>query len=143
MMKNFSRWVTILGLSALSTITIANTHSNPVIAQETLPPVAVDVIRPGSTLGLDELMNKAYNNNTGSIFEQSSLSGQLNTLFGWRTFLQGSFHENSINRDGVLINAIQEDFFRQLTRSEPTIRTRDIPNPFNSSVQQNPSYLRK
>lgn len=143
MINNFSQWITILGLSVISTITIANTHSNSIMAQEAPPPVAVDVIRPGSSLGLDELMNKAYNNATGSIFDQSSLSGQLNTLFGWRTFLKGSFNENSILRDGVLINAIQEDFFKQLTRSEPTIRTRDIPNPFNSSVQQNPSYLRR
>lgn len=139
MLNKFTRWITILGLTSISIITIANSHK--LMAQT--PPVSLDIITPVSVVGLSELMTEAYNQNTGTVFEQSTIDGQLNFLFGWRTFLQGSYSENNINRDSELMNVIQKDYFKQLTQNEPNIRTRDIPNPFESSIQQNPSYIRK
>lgn len=142
MFNKFTRWITILGLSAISTIWIANLNSHKVNAQ-TPPPVGVDVIKPASQLNVSELMSKAFNENTGDFFEQSTIGGQLNLFFGWREFPEGSYSDNSINRDSQLIYLINKDYFKQLTQSEPTIRTEDLPNPFDTSIQQNPSYIRK
>lgn len=146
MLNNISRLITILGLSTVATFSSTNTmaeeRSNQLIAQ-TPAPVTVDVIRPASPINLGELMNKAFWENTGDFFESATIDGQLNLLFGWREFPEGSYLENSIARDSILMNAIMTDYFKQLTEREPTIRTRDIENPFNTSVQQNPSYTRE
>lgn len=106
-------------------------------------PVNVDVIRPGSPINLNELMNQAFWQNTGNFFEQAAIPGQLNFLFGWKDFPEGSFSDNDVTKDSLLINTIMKDYFKQLTEREPTIRTKDIPNPFDTSIQQNPSYLVK
>ena len=146
MLNKISRLITVLGLTtiAISFNTKANAQeiSNQLIAQ-TPPPVAVDVVRPTSPINLKELMNKAFWENSGDFFEQATIDNQLNFFMGWRNFPEGSCPENSIARDGLLINIIVEDYFKQLVEREPTIRTRDIENPFNTSVQQNPSYIRE
>lgn len=68
------------------------------------------------------------------------MGGQLNTIFGWRKFPQGSYPENNITEDGLLLYAILSDYFRQLQEREPIIRTRDLANPFDTSLRENPQY---
>lgn len=133
----------MLGLIAMSVGSVnqvkAETISSPSMTETS---VNVDVIRPGSPINLNELMNQAFWQNTGSFFGQAAIPGQLNFLFGWKDFPEGSFSDNSLIRDTLLINTIRADYFKQLAEREPTIRTKDIPNPFNTSVQQNPSYVK-
>jgi hypothetical protein len=143
MLFKFSRYLTI---AALATLTCVIT--NQVQAQENNPnllaptSLSVDVIRPGSTLNLSGLMNQAFWQNSGDFFDQASIVGQLNFLFGWGNFPEGSFAENSVARDSLLMYVIVSDYFKQLQQREPTIRTRDINNPFETSVQENPDYVR-
>jgi hypothetical protein len=142
MSNRFSKLISLLGLATASALCANQANALEVdrqlIAQS---PVTIDVIRPAAPINLNELMNEAFWYNGGDLFEQASIDGQLNYIFGWRTFPEGSFSENNIRRDSLLMNTITRDFFKQVVEREPTIRTRDIPNPFNSSVQQNPSYI--
>ncbi len=143
MLLKFSRY---LAIAALTTLTCVMT--NQAQAQEQNPnllaptSLSIDVIRPGSPLSLPELMNQAFWENSGDFFEQASALGQLNFIFGWGDFPEGSYAENSVARDSLLMYVIVSDYFKQLQRREPTIRTKDLTNPFDTSVQQNPSYLR-
>lgn len=143
MLLKFSRYLTI---AALTTLTCVIT--NQVQAQENNPnllaptSLSTDVIRPGSPLNLSSLINEAFWENSGDYFDQASIVGQLNFLFGWRNFPEGSFAENSVTRDSLLMYVIVSDYFKQLQQREPTIRTKDMTNPFDTSVQENPDYLR-
>jgi hypothetical protein len=48
--------------------------------------------------------------------------------------------DNLITADGYLVEAIYRDYLRQQTEGRP-VRTQDLPNPFNSSLQQEPSVI--
>jgi hypothetical protein len=139
MLYRFPRLITILALSAITSIFATKVTSQEL---DSRPPVAVDVIRPGSSISLNDLINKAFWENSGNFFEQASIPAQFDFLFGWTAFPEGSYSENNVIRDGMLLNAIKEDYFHQLAEREPNIRTRDLDNPFNTSVKQNPAYLR-
>ncbi len=89
---------------------------------------------------IPELFNRAFNNNTGRFYELSDLSGQANLIFGWRTFPMGSFFDNMISRDSQLVNTLYRDVMQQQTAG-PLMRTRDLENPFGTSLSENPDYL--
>jgi len=98
---------------------------------------------PDTTVGFNNipgLFNRAVNNNTGRFYDYTSISGQFNSREGWRTFLQGSYFDNMITRDAKLIETLYYDVMQQ-QQSGPLIRTQDLPNPFDTSLQENPSYL--
>ncbi len=95
---------------------------------------------PANEMPLAEAFNRAFFNSTGRFFESTGISGQLNTIFGWRTF-PGSFPENQITSDGLVIQTIYSDALQQQA-GDSKIFTRDLPNPFNTSLQENPNYLR-
>lgn len=88
---------------------------------------------------LSTLFNRAFYHNTGTFHDITSISGQINTIFGARTF-PGSFLDNQIARDGKLVETLYY-YFHQQEFSKPKIRTQDLANPFDSSLQQDPSYL--
>lgn len=142
MSNRFSQLISILGLSTLSLI-----GATQVNAQETfegiteLNPVTIDVIKPSPLINFNELMEQAFFENSGDFADQASISGQLDFIFGWRTFPEGSYVENSIVRDSFLMRTILDDYYKQLTQRDPMIRTRDIPNPFETSIRQDPSLV--
>jgi len=142
MLLKFSRYLTITAITAVSCIVTnqaqAQEYDSNILAPTSL---SIDVIRPGSPLSLPELMNQAYWENSGDFFEGATILGQLNFILGWRNFPEGSYAENNIARDSLLMTIIVNDYFKQLQQREPTIRTKDLPNPFNSSVNQNSCYL--
>jgi hypothetical protein len=86
------------------------------------------------------LFNRAVNNNTGRFYDYTNILGQLNSLFGWRTFPEGSYFDNMITRDAKLTETLYYDVMQQ-QQSGPLIRTQDLPNPYDTSLQENPSYL--
>ncbi len=98
---------------------------------------------PDTAVGFNNipgLFNRAVNNNTGRFYDYTNILGQFNSLFGWRTFPQGSYFDNMITRDAKLTETLYYDVMQQ-QQSGPLIRTRDLPNPFDTSLQENPSYL--
>ncbi|BFM39714.1 probable porin; major outer membrane protein [Synechocystis sp. LKSZ1] len=95
-------------------------------------------VQPGDII--PDVMNRAFYNSTGRYYDITSISGQANKIFGWRTF-PGSFFDNQIASDAETVEAVYNEVMRQ--QQEGTdIRTRDLPNPFNTSLQGNPGYLR-
>ncbi len=137
MLNRFPRLLTIVALTTITTVFATKVTGQQVGSP---PPVTADTITPAATGGLDKLINKAYSQRSGDFFDQASASGQLNFLYGWGDFPVGTFSENNVAKDGQFIKVIVEDYFKQLTQREPDIRSRDIENPFNSSLQQNPDY---
>ncbi len=88
-------------------------------------------------IGIDEVVNKAFYENSDDIFGISTMGGQLNTWFGITDFPEGSYPENQIRRDGFLINTLHQDLWKQQTQSSPAMRTQDLNNPFCGSLQTN------
>ncbi|MBJ7898765.1 MAG: iron uptake porin [Cyanobacteria bacterium RI_101] len=95
-------------------------------------------VQPGEDL--DSVFNRAFYNQTGRFYELTDISGQANKIFGWRTF-PGSFMDNMIRDDALTVETIYQDALQQQQRGTD-VRTLDIPNPFDRSLQGNPNYLR-
>ncbi len=79
--------------------------------------------------------------NTETTLENWTMRRQLNLLFGWYNF-EGSYPENEIFRDAELVNIVHYDLRRQQGQSDPPIRTRDLANPFATSIVERPCYIR-
>jgi hypothetical protein len=94
-----------------------------------------------TTEDIPQMFNRAFYHNTGTLNDLYDISGQMNTMLGWRSFLEGSFVENLIARDSEVMRAIYQDLVNQPT-SGPRLRTQDLANPFSSSLNENPAYLR-
>lgn len=95
-------------------------------------------VQPG-----DQLINvftRGFYNETGRLYDITDMSGQANKMFGWRTF-PGSFFDNQIKNDGLTFETIYHDAMRQQAGGR-VVRTQDLNNPFTTSLQQNPGYLR-
>ena len=90
---------------------------------------------------LPEMFERAFNHGLGNAMEQTTIGSQLNLIFGWRSFPQGSFPENQINRQASLLHTLFVDAMAQQTQKDAILRTRDLANPFNTSIQQDPNYL--
>lgn len=86
---------------------------------------------------ISETFNEAYFENTGDAFENSTILGQLEFIFGI-----GGFAENKIAKDGKLINIIYQDVMEQQAENGPNLVTRDLRNPFNTSVAEQSRYRR-
>jgi hypothetical protein len=136
MLSKFSHFMAIATLTTLTCIIANPSEAQTVNSDQS---TTIEVVEESTPLNMNELVNLAFSENSGNFFQQADLSGQLNTIFGWRNFPQGSFPENNITRDGLLLNAILADYFKQLQQENPPIRTRDIPNPFDSSVGETPN----
>lgn len=130
MLSKFSRFLTI---ATITTLTCVIAHPSSAQMNNSEPSGEVEAINPPMTV--DRLVNQTFWANSGDFFEQASIPGQMNTMFGWRRFPQGSFPENNITEDGLLLSAILHDYFRQLQQREPNIRTRDLANPFDTSLR--------
>lgn len=147
MLSKISHFVAI---ATLTTLTCVITHPSQAQTPDSESSPTEEIVE-NRVLNMNELINRAFFQNSGDFFEQASMSGQLNTIFGWRDFPagdsrigdfpQGSFPENNITRDALLLNAILADYFKQSQEREPTIRTKDLPSPFSCSVAD-PDCLR-
>ncbi len=119
-----------LTLATLSSLVIANPSNAEVEVVES--ETEVEVV---NELNTEELVNEIYWRAAGEFYTDTRPRGQLNTIFGWRSFPLGSFPENEIARDGLLIHTVVTDYYRQQKYREPQIRTRDLANPFNTSLR--------
>ncbi|MBR8829339.1 MAG: hypothetical protein DSM107014_15810 [Gomphosphaeria aponina SAG 52.96 = DSM 107014] len=91
---------------------------------------------------IPEVFDRAFFYESGTGFDAITIGSQLNFLFGWGSFPEGSFPENTITRDGERVHQLYlEQLFKQ-TGNSPNLRTRDLENPFDSSIRLNPGeYL--
>lgn len=90
--------------------------------------------QPHAAPTLADKFEQTYFSNDPNFFRNRSIGRQLNWLFG----ING-FSENEINRDAAQLHKLFESSLKQQTTSDPVIRTRDLPNPYDSSILTSPN----
>ena len=128
MLSKLSRFLTI---ATLTTLTCVITHPANADNHD------ADMVTPTSTLeyNVEETFTRAFFRD-GDFFEATRPGRFFNdNMFGLRRWFLGSYPENEIARDGLLMYAVMNDYFQQLKEDNPTIRTRDLDNPFDLSLR--------
>ena len=84
---------------------------------------------------LHEQFKEAYFWNGKDAFVQANFANQLNTIVG----LTG-YPEQHINRDGQRVDNVYEMGMAKQSSMGARIMTRDLPNPYDTSIRENPNY---
>ena len=85
---------------------------------------------------LQQAFNDAFFENSGTAFRNDGFRDQLNNIFGF-----DRYPDIQISKDGELVHTIYEDALKQQGAYEAPMKTRDLSNPFTTSLQENPSYI--
>jgi hypothetical protein len=104
-----------------------------VISQQAIAQTA-DIIAPGYVDTLPEAFDDAYFSHDVDFYDNRGIGEQLDWIFGIGGNDAG-FLENEIARDGRAISDLTMDLMFQQAHSTPIIRTVDVPNPFDTSLQ--------
>ncbi len=115
-------------LSSILLITVAMSATASAVKAEKID------TRPG--ISVADVFENAYFENSGNTFEESSFIGQLNTIFGFQ-----SFPERKISADAKAIDQTFRKFGAKQYRVGSPIKTKDLTNPYSTSLQENPSYI--
>ncbi len=85
---------------------------------------------------LQQVFQDAFFKNSGTAFRNDGFRDQLNNIFGF-----DRYSDIQISKDGELVDTIYQDGLKQQGASVAPIKTRDLSNPFKTSLQENPSYI--
>jgi hypothetical protein len=85
---------------------------------------------------LDDAFKDAYHKRGKDAFKQSNILGQINTIVG----LTG-FPEQHVSADGKAVDQLYQQSLAKQTSSGEYSITRDLENPYNTSLRENPSYI--
>ena len=89
--------------------------------------------QPSSTEAISETFNRAFFESDPEFFRNRSFGRQLDLILGL-----DSFTEDEITRDAERVNNLYEDALERQVSSDPIIRTRDLPNPYETSILSSP-----
>ncbi|MBP0000607.1 MAG: hypothetical protein J7641_16680 [Cyanobacteria bacterium SID2] len=123
-----NRWISLT--SALGVAMVFGLGaSQPARAQLSDPEATVSGIemRRLRTLTIPEAFERAYFEHNPNFFDNRNLGRQIESMFF-------SYPENEITRDGELIYVLYRDVLEQQNTYDPYLRTPDLLNPFNSSL---------
>ena len=95
--------------------------------------IAEEKSKPISTV---EVFDKAFFDHTENAFDNDSIINQLNTIFGFNLF-----PETQISLDGELIDILYKDVMKQQSQAGAPMKTRDLNNPYTTSLQEKPEYI--
>ncbi|WP_019507299.1 hypothetical protein [Pleurocapsa sp. PCC 7319] len=84
---------------------------------------------------LHEAFEDAYFTKGKNAFKQSSIWGQFNTIFGFT-----GFPEQHISSDGKAVDRVYQEGMMQQAATGMRMYTRDLENPYDTSLKENPSY---
>lgn len=116
-------------LSSLLIVIAATAGLNPAaIAQ----PASSTQPKPNETLA--ETFNRAFFGSDRDFFTNRSLRRQLDWIFG-----TNGFPENEIHRDSKRVHNLYQAALERQVSSDPPIRTRDLPNPYATSILTSPA----
>jgi len=90
--------------------------------------------RPQTTA---DRFQEIFYSNDKPFFENRSVIRQLDTIFGFGSF-KNSFVENEIHADTQAIQEFYVEALANQVASDPIVRTRDLPNPYETSILQSP-----
>jgi hypothetical protein len=128
-----SRLINLIIISAIGGFSLISTN-NAIAQPATKPPLEM------KSENLADIINRAFFDQSGDTFTNISIGRQLNAIFGFgasRSF----YPENQIAYDGKTLHGIFVDAFYKQVASDPIMYTQDMPNPYNTSLQQNPNYI--
>lgn len=91
-------------------------------------------IQPKANETLSETFEQAYFGSDRDFYTNRSFERQLDWMFG-----TNGFTENEIIRDSQRLHNLYEAALERQVSSAPAIRTRDLPNPYETSVLTSPS----
>ena len=94
--------------------------------------------QPSSNETIAERFNRAYFANDPEFFRNRSLRRQIDWIFGPGSLFRNSFPENEINRDSELVDMLYHNVLEQQVSSDPIFRTRDLPNPYETTILLSP-----
>ncbi len=83
---------------------------------------------------LSETFDRAFFKNDPDFFRNRSFKRQFEWMFG-----PSGFVENEITRDGKLVHNLYQTSLDKQVASDPIIRTRDLPNPYETSILSSPA----
>lgn len=86
----------------------------------------------------NEVFERAFFSNDPNFYGSQTLKSQINEILGSGSILRNSFPENKIARDAELVNIVYRDVLNQQVGHDRYIRTRDLPNPYDSSLLASP-----
>jgi len=84
---------------------------------------------------LNDAFKDAYYTKGKNAFKQSNIFGQINTIAGFT-----GFPEQHISSDGKAVDELYEAGLERQSASGEPIVTRDLDNPYDTSLRENPSY---
>ncbi|QDZ39022.1 hypothetical protein FRE64_03160 [Euhalothece natronophila Z-M001] len=126
-------WASLLGISFTAfsaNVAYAGSHSSDKNSEEETSSFKT----PIEYQNVPQLFREALNYESGNFFDNHSLEGRLKPIFGVGESLdRSSFPENEIIRDSRLLNILHRDYRKQQVGEIP-IRTRDLENPYTTSV---------
>jgi hypothetical protein len=91
------------------------------------------IFRPRETV--NNAMDRTFFRNSESIIDTTASFKAVQSMIG--TF---KYPENAIAKDGKDVHGLARYLLERQALDDPTIRTADLSNPFNLSVQTLPSY---
>lgn len=90
---------------------------------------------PFGSYTLDEAMNRAYYSNDKPVYQNQVFPRQLFFIFGPSfNLFEGSYPEIEITRDARAVHNLYVEGMRLQNTTDPVLRTRDLPNPYSSSL---------
>ena len=87
------------------------------------------------TKPLDEQFEDAYFSNGKNAFVQSGALSQIDTILGFT-----GFPEQHIGRDAKAVDRVYQQGMAKQSSMGTRIMTRDLANPYDTSIRENPSY---
>lgn len=115
-------------------VTIATGFSLAAIAEPT------SSTQPSSNESISEAFERAFFENDPNFFRNRSFGRQLDLILGLPSFRGNSFPENEIARDAEVVDIVYQNALEQQVSSDPIIRTRDLPNPYETSILLSPRF---
>ena len=87
-------------------------------------------------LSLADTFEEAYFQNTGNAYDRASIWGQIKSITGVT-----GFSDQQITADSKLIDTVYKDAMKAQSEVGAPLKTRDLQNPYTTSIFENPDYL--
>lgn len=120
-------------------ILVLNIASGSILAASAIAePNNASNSKPIRLESIPDAFERAFFNESGDIFRNGSLEGQIRYIFGPGTFTRPGFPEDQDNQDAKVLYTLYRDALDQQATTDPYIRTPDLPNPFDTSIRMMP-----
>ena len=85
---------------------------------------------------IQQVFTDAFFRHSGDAFRNAGFIDQLNHIYGFNRF-----PEIQIAKDGKLVDILYQDILKQQAQKGAPMKTRDLINPYTTSLGENPDYI--